>query len=79
MVHGFPIGGDTLSTTRGIVSRIEYMPYVHSGLSYQSIQIDAAINPGNSGGPAIINGKVAGMVMQKSGKALKTSVISSPP
>ncbi|WGZ95086.1 MAG: trypsin-like peptidase domain-containing protein [Candidatus Thiothrix putei] len=66
MVHGFPIGGDTLSTTRGIVSRIEYMPYVHSGLSYQAIQIDAAINPGNSGGPAIINGKVAGMVMQKS-------------
>ncbi|OQX14813.1 MAG: peptidase S1 [Thiothrix lacustris] len=66
MVHGFPIGGDTLSTTRGIVSRIEYMPYVHSGLSYQSIQIDAAINPGNSGGPALINGKVAGMVMQKS-------------
>ncbi len=42
------------------------MPYVHSGLSYQVIQIDAAINPGNSGGPAIINGKVAGMVMQKS-------------
>lgn len=66
MVHGFPIGGDTLSTTRGIVSRIEYMPYVHSGLAYQTIQIDAAINPGNSGGPAIINGKVAGMVMQKS-------------
>lgn len=66
MVHGFPIGGDTLSTTRGIVSRIEYMPYVHSGLSYQTIQIDAAINPGNSGGPAIIDGKVAGMVMQKS-------------
>lgn len=69
MVHGFPIGGDTLSTTRGIVSRIEYMPYVHSGLSYQVIQIDAAINPGNSGGPAIINGKVAGMVMQKSNES----------
>lgn len=67
MVYGYPIGGDTLSTTRGIVSRIEYLPYAHSGLSYQMIQIDAAINPGNSGGPAIIDGKVAGVVMQKAG------------
>ncbi len=68
MVYGYPIGGDTLSTTRGIVSRIEYLPYVHSDMSYQMIQIDAAINPGNSGGPAMVDGKVAGMVMQKSGE-----------
>ncbi|MEZ5451984.1 MAG: trypsin-like peptidase domain-containing protein [Thiothrix sp.] len=67
MVYGYPIGGDTLSTTRGIVSRIEYLPYTHSGLSYQMIQIDATINPGNSGGPAIADGKVAGVVMQKAG------------
>lgn len=65
MVYGYPIGGDTLSTTRGIVSRIEYRPYTHSNMSYQMIQIDAAINPGNSGGPAMVNGKVAGVVMQK--------------
>ncbi len=65
LVYGYPIGGDTLSTTRGIVSRIEYLPYAHSGLSYEMIQIDAAINAGNSGGPAIADGKVIGVVMQK--------------
>ena len=64
-VHGYPVGGDTLSTTRGIVSRIEYLTYYHSGLSYQMIQIDAAINAGNSGGPAMSNGKVIGVVTQK--------------
>jgi len=26
-VKGFPLGGTTLSTTQGIVSRIEYAPY----------------------------------------------------
>jgi S1-C subfamily serine protease len=67
MVYGYPVGGDTLSTTRGIVSRIEYLPYAHSGLSYETIQIDAAVNAGNSGGPAMVDGKVAGMVMQKVG------------
>lgn len=67
MVYGYPVGGDTLSTTRGIVSRIEYLPYSHSGLSYETIQIDAAVNAGNSGGPAMVDGKVAGMVMQKAG------------
>jgi S1-C subfamily serine protease len=67
MVYGYPVGGDSLSTTRGIVSRIEYLPYAHSGLSYETIQIDAAVNAGNSGGPAMVDGKVAGMVMQKEG------------
>ena len=65
LVYGYPVGGDTLSTTRGIVSRIEYLAYSHSGLSYQVIQIDAAVNAGNSGGPAIVNGQVVGIVMQK--------------
>lgn len=65
LVYGYPVGGDTLSTTRGIVSRIEYLPYSHSGLSYEMIQIDAAVNAGNSGGPALANGTVVGIVMQK--------------
>ena len=29
-VAGFPIGGDGLSITQGIISRIEIQPYVHS-------------------------------------------------
>ena len=63
-VYGFPTGGNTLSVTKGIVSRIEYIEYAHSGLSFQGIQIDAAINPGNSGGPALSGGKAIGVAMQ---------------
>ena len=63
-VYGFPEGGETLSVTSGVVSRIENQIYVHSGKSLLAIQIDAAINPGNSGGPAISDGKVVGIVMQ---------------
>lgn len=63
-VYGFPTGGDSLSVTKGIVSRIEYLEYAHSGLASQAIQIDAAINPGNSGGPALAGNKVVGVAMQ---------------
>ena len=63
-VYGFPMGGNTLSVSTGIVSRIEHNRYVHSGKKFLAIQIDAAINPGNSGGPAISNGKIVGVVMQ---------------
>lgn len=64
-VYGYPIGGDRLSVTRGIVSRIDFRPYAHSWVdSHLSIQIDAAINPGNSGGPVLQNGKVVGVAFQ---------------
>ena len=63
-VYGFPLGGNTLSITTGIVSRIEHISYVHSGEIFLGIQIDAAINGGNSGGPAISDGKIVGVVMQ---------------
>ncbi|MEZ5535500.1 MAG: trypsin-like peptidase domain-containing protein [Thiolinea sp.] len=66
-VYGFPTGGDTLSVTKGIISRIEYLEYAHSGLLFQAIQIDAAINPGNSGGPALADGKAIGVAMQVAG------------
>jgi S1-C subfamily serine protease len=47
-VYGYPIGGERLSVTRGVVSRIDFRPYAHSGIdSHLTIQIDAAINPGN--------------------------------
>jgi S1-C subfamily serine protease len=63
-VYGFPSGGNTLSVTSGIVSRIEHHRYAHGGERFLTIQIDAAVNPGNSGGPAVSNGKIVGVVMQ---------------
>ncbi|WP_455208226.1 S1C family serine protease [Kaarinaea lacus] len=63
-VYGFPTGGETISITEGIVSRIEVDYYVHSADRYMLVQVDAAINPGNSGGPAISNGKIIGIAMQ---------------
>jgi S1-C subfamily serine protease len=63
-VLGFPKGGDTLSTTRGVISRIEHQRYAHSLISLLAVQIDAAINPGNSGGPVLLNNHLAGVVMQ---------------
>ncbi|XP_061338609.1 protease Do-like 9 isoform X1 [Gastrolobium bilobum] len=51
-VVGYPIGGDTISVTSGVVSRIEILSYVHGSTELLGLQIDAAINSGNSGGPA---------------------------
>ena len=64
IVYGFPEGGDTLSTTKGVVSRIEDHRYDHSQMLFLAGQIDAAINPGNSGGPVIVNNRIVGVVMQ---------------
>ncbi|MBN2589110.1 MAG: trypsin-like peptidase domain-containing protein [Sedimentisphaerales bacterium] len=63
--YGFPMGGDRISVTEGVVSRIESDIYAHSGADgHLVIQTDAAINPGNSGGPVIQNGKVTGVAFQ---------------
>lgn len=67
--YGFPVGGRQLAITRGIVSRIDYDYYAHSGYPNLVCQIDAAINPGASGGPAIVNGKLAGLNFQGLDKA----------
>ncbi len=48
-VVGYPIGGETISVTTGVVSRIEVTSYSHGATELLGIQIDAAINPGNSG------------------------------
>jgi len=64
-VYGFPIGGGRLSVTRGVVSRVDFQTYSHSGAdAHLAIQIDAAINPGNSGGPVMQDGKVVGVAFQ---------------
>jgi len=74
-VYGFPMGGDTLSVTAGVVSRIEHQRYVHSGEYFLAIQIDAAVNPGNSGGPAISDGRIVGVVMEGIQKAQNISYL----
>ena len=63
-VYGFPEGGDTLSVTKGVISRVEHQEYVHSQIKLLAAQIDAPINPGNSGGPVIINNRIVGIAMQ---------------
>src|ERR1700680_4565722 len=66
LAYGFPTGGNSLSITKGIVSRIEFVAYNYpvSGLR---IQVDAAINPGNSGGPAVAGDKMIGLAFSKLG------------
>ena len=67
---GYPRGGEDISYTRGIVSRIEDIRYAHGWTYLLAIQVDAAINPGNSGGPVldIKSGKIAGIAFQGLGK-----------
>lgn len=60
-VYGYPMGGDDMAVTEGIISRIEFSSYSPS-VSGVRIQVDAALNPGNSGGPAIVDGKIVGLV-----------------
>ena len=63
-VLGFPVGGDRLSITEGIVSRIEMSPYSHSQRTLLAVQIDAAINSGNSGGPVVIGNALVGIAFE---------------
>src|SRR5947209_8118781 len=54
--YGYPIGGERMSVTTGIVSRIDFQLYTHSSIDqHLAIQISAQINPGNSGGPVMQN------------------------
>ena len=63
--YGYPMGGQELSRTEGVVSRIEFGTYVHPGIdSHLLVQTDSAINPGNSGGPVTQSGKAIGVAFQ---------------
>jgi S1-C subfamily serine protease len=63
--YGYPIGGERMSVTTGIISRIDFQLYTHSSIDqHLAIQISAQINPGNSGGPVTQNGKVVGVAFQ---------------
>ncbi len=63
-VLGFPIGGNRLSVTEGVVSRIEMTAYAESEQDLLTMQIDAAINAGNSGGPVVKDGALVGIAFQ---------------
>ncbi len=67
-VYGYPMGGNDLSITEGIISRIEYANFSSDGAGLR-IQVDAALNPGNSGGPAVVDGKIIGLVFSKISQA----------
>src|SRR5213082_1894771 len=63
--YGYPIGGERMSVTTGIVSRIDFQLYTHSSIDqHLAIQISAQINPGNSGGPVMQKTKVVGVAFQ---------------
>eukprot|EP00055_Hartaetosiga_balthica_P015447 m.91249 g.91249 ORF g.91249 m.91249 type:complete len:627 (+) comp8866_c0_seq2:36-1916(+) len=68
LVIGYPMGGDTICVTRGVVSRVTTLVYCDSKVGQLfapqllAVQIDAAINSGNSGGPVFQeNGSVVGI------------------
>ena len=65
VTYGYPAGGEQISYTRGVVSRIELQTYTHQGnRRLLAVQTDAAINPGNSGGPVIQEERVVGVAFQ---------------
>ncbi len=63
-VVGYPIGGEEISITEGVVSRVEAQCYSHSDFELLAVTVDAAINSGNSGGPVLVDDKVAGIAFQ---------------
>ena len=79
-VYGYPEGGNKISITKGIISRIEVTTYAHSINRLLTIQIDAAINPGNSGGPAFDkNGNIVGIAIQALSKSNNIGYIAPVP
>ena len=67
MVIGYPMGGDNICVTRGVVSRVTTLTYEDAKFFLPTreliaIQLDAAINSGNSGGPALDeSGRIVGV------------------
>lgn len=64
-VVGYPVGGEEISITQGVVSRLEVQKYDHSQRRLLAVTVDAAINEGNSGGPVFKEGQVIGIAFQK--------------
>jgi S1-C subfamily serine protease len=66
--YGYPLGGNSLSITKGIVSRVEFVAYGY-GTAGLRVQIDAPINPGNSGGPVIAADQMVGLAFSGAANA----------
>jgi S1-C subfamily serine protease len=80
LVCGFPIGGEELSITEGVVSRVEIQPYSHSKRLMLAAQVDAAINSGNSGGPVLSkDGTLVGIAFQALEGAENMGYMVPPP
>ncbi len=80
LTYGYPAGGEQISYTKGVVSRVELQTYVHVGnRAFLTVQTDAAINPGNSGGPVIQDGKVVGVAFQGTPGLENTGFFIPPP
>ena len=77
---GFPMGGDQISMTDGVVNRISYRTYVHTDAhEHLLIQVDSAINPGNSGGPVFQGRQVVGVAFQALTRAQSSGFIIPVP
>ncbi|HYR43239.1 MAG TPA: trypsin-like peptidase domain-containing protein [Terriglobia bacterium] len=80
VTYGYPAGGEEISYTRGVVSRIQLEPYAHIGnRQFLTVQTDAAINPGNSGGPVIQDDRVVGVAFQGQPGLENTGFFIPPP
>ena len=77
---GYPMGGEQISFTQGVVSRISFRTYVHTGYhQHLLVQVDSAINPGNSGGPVVQDNLVVGVAFQAFTQAENTGYIIPTP
>jgi S1-C subfamily serine protease len=80
ITYGYPAGGEEISYTRGVVSRVQLEPYSHIGnRQLLGVQTDAAINPGNSGGPVIQDDRVVGVAFQGIAGLENTGFFIPPP
>jgi S1-C subfamily serine protease len=72
-VVGFPEGGDSVSITKGVLSRTEETQYSYSGMHHLTHQIDAAVNYGNSGGAVFHQDSLIGISFQSIDEAENTA------
>ena len=68
--YGFPAEGSSISTSKGVVSRIDF-----TSVSLR-IQVDAPLNSGNNGGPAVVSDEMIGISFSPPGKEEKISYIT---
>lgn len=65
-VLAYPFGRDTILTTKGFVSKVEYVNYIWSKKNLPAIQIDVTTNSTNSGGAVVdTKGNLVGIPMMK--------------